>query len=170
MITLILFDGRTCQTNKKIQSFSSLKAEYLMGCMFLHVRFVVNARQKDRWKDGQMRGDSTVCWWETPPLTSSSSVLNSNLFWEAAVTFAKDLVFLSLNSSLWFDIFYSWPRGKLSFHPVLVGWAFPCDPTGAVSCEVSSSRLFWQVLMCLGSNHWHCRTKLLTTGPCGPYM
>lgn len=59
-----------------------------------------------------MRGDSSECWRETPPLTSSS-VLNSNLFWEAAVSFAKDLLFL--NSSLWFDIFYSWPRGEVFF-------------------------------------------------------
>lgn len=69
-----------------------------------------------------MRGDSSVCWWETPPLTSSSSVLNSNLFWEAAVIFAKDLLFL--NSSLWFDIFYSWPRGYI-FFPTLCSQVEP---------------------------------------------
>lgn len=78
---------------------------------------------------------------------------------------------LSLNSSLWFDVFYSWPGGgEFSFHAVLAGWASQSDAAGAGSCEVSCSRLFWQVLMCWGSNHWHSRAKLQTTGPCGPYM
>lgn len=131
MITLITSDGRSCQQNEnKSLSASSSREEYLMRCMFVHVRCAVKARRRDRWKDGQMRGDSSVCWWETPPLTSSSSVLNSNLFWGAAVIFAKKCLSLSFNSSLWFDIFYSRPGGEFFFPPALAGWASQCDCRG----------------------------------------
>lgn len=65
-----------------------------MRCMLLQVRAVVNARHRGRWNGGQTRDDSSVCWRETPPLTSSSSVLNSNLFFFFAMTFSLfDLIY-----------------------------------------------------------------------------
>lgn len=55
--------------------------------MFVHVGSVLFT--PDGWEDGQIKGASSVCGWETPPLTSLSSVLNSNLFWEAADIFCR---------------------------------------------------------------------------------
>jgi len=47
-------------------------------------------------------------------MTSYSSVLNTNLFWEAAVIFVKDLLFFYVG----FDIFSPLPRGHfLQFEP-----------------------------------------------------
>ena len=60
------------------------------------------------------------------------------------------------------------PEGNFSFPLCLQVEPLSEIAAGAGGCEVSSSGLFWQVLMCCGLNHWHCRTKLPTMGPCGP--
>lgn len=101
MRRLISLDRVCCQDKKIIISVLHHKREYLTKCMFSQTRFVVNARVRDRWKDVQTRDDSSVCWWETPPLTSTSSVMNSSLFWEAILFF----FFLPKTFSLLIQIF-----------------------------------------------------------------
>lgn len=75
----------------KLREFgvSSLKDEYVCTCQVC----VVHAK-KMKARENQKR-QRCVCCRETPPLTPFSSVLNSELFWEATFIFsffaAKDL-------------------------------------------------------------------------------
>lgn len=64
--------------------------------------------------------------------------------------FAKDLPTLSSNQDSDLLYFIHGPRRGKTFCLLC---ACRCNATGAGSCEVLSSRLFWQVLMCWGSNH-----------------
>lgn len=75
IITLMAFDRRHCQSIKGIESVWSGEAGFV--CMS------GLPDRKANEKMGKIKGDSGVFAEETPPLTSLSFVLNSNLFWEA---------------------------------------------------------------------------------------
>lgn len=128
-------------TESTVKSIKGIESVWSVGVGFVCMSGLPDRKAIEEMEKNQRR-QRRVCWSETPPLTSLSSVLNSKLFWEAGVLPALPLSFYK--SRFWFGRFVA--AGSGAFLPLL---ARRCVSVGAANCEILCSRLFWQVSMCL---------------------
>lgn len=154
----MFFDGRSCQIKSKIPPFIFIFERgtclYMSGLCF--------ACQTDRWIDGQIKSDISMCADGTHLLWPPRAPFEFHwipVYFGTLQSFLPGTSRICSNQNFdWIYFIHGPPRGNIFLYSVLAGAML-----GAVrrkgSSEVLKSGLFWQVLMCWGLNHWHCKTK-----------